>query len=195
MTKRVLIIGSGETERRVLPVLLRRLRDEGIYAEDVRIPSGGGSLTLKTVVRIARAAWFETNAVGQAPDKLVVLVDANGKSTDDAIAELESPLTGRLGELPLTVRVAAAKRHLEAWFFGDEEGLRAYLGRNLGNVDASAPDDIRDPKHHLRNLLAGELYTARIAEEIARRVAPEAIYGRSASFANFVDTVRNGANL
>lgn len=149
---------------------------------------------MKSVERIARAAWFETNGLGQAPDKLVVLVDADGKPTDQAIAALESPLIQRLRDLPVTVRVAAARQHLEGWFFGDEQGLRGYLGRSLGSVDASAPDDIADPKRHLRNLLT-EFYTARIAEEIAASLTPETIYGRSASFATFVDTVRNGPSV
>ncbi len=37
MSKHVTLIASGETERRALPLLVRRLRDRGIVAEDVHL--------------------------------------------------------------------------------------------------------------------------------------------------------------
>lgn len=46
MTKRVVIVASGETERRALPVLSSHLRDLDIFVDDVRIPpnnTGHGS--------------------------------------------------------------------------------------------------------------------------------------------------------
>jgi hypothetical protein len=146
------------------------------------------------IAGIARSAWFELEGSGQELSKVVVLLDTDGKPIDDVIGPLEEPVRRRVEDLPTTLKFAVAQRHLEAWFFGDEQGLRTYLGRALGHVDPSAPDELEAPKLHLRNLLRDGLYTARIAEEIASRLNPEAIYGRSPSFAGFVNAVRNGGS-
>lgn len=46
-----------------------------------------------------------------------------------------------------SIQYAYAQWHLEAWYFGDAEGLRRYLGgKALGNVDTSQPDEIHNPK-------------------------------------------------
>lgn len=110
MSRHVVILASGETERRALPNLLRHLRREGV-------------------------------SVG---------------------------------------------------FFADESGLRRHLGKNLGNVDASQPDRIDNPKLHLKNLLAGRLYTAEMAERISLDLDVTTITSKSASFSRFLDVVRNG---
>ncbi|MGV8039051.1 MAG: hypothetical protein AB2L07_02895 [Thermoanaerobaculaceae bacterium] len=121
--------------------------------------------------QLARATWFDLNGRGHPPDKIVVLVDADGRTPEEAVAALDG-LEGRLRDIPVKVLVTAAKWHLEAWFFADGKALREYLGgRNLGSVDASHPDAIHNPKAHLKNLL-GRPYTAATAEEIAGRLDP-----------------------
>ncbi|MDD9988260.1 MAG: hypothetical protein OXQ31_18430 [Spirochaetaceae bacterium] len=90
------------------------------------------------------------------------------------------------------VLYAYAQEHLEAWYFADAENLGSYLGRDAGQVDTSRPDEIRNPKLHLRHLLGERVYTARVSEEIARALSPGTIAGRSPSFRKFVDAVMNG---
>jgi hypothetical protein len=87
--------------------------------------------------------------------------------------------------------VTAAKWHLEAWFIADGESLCGYLGRRLGSVDHTRPDEIVNPKLHLQNLLEA-MYTARIAEEIAEQLDPERIASRSPSFRDFDSALQNG---
>ena len=88
---------------------------------------------------------------------------------------------------------AYAQAHLEAWYFADVDNLREYLGRGPGDVDASKPDEIDNPKLQLRHLLGDQVYTARVSAEIARRLDATTIVQRSPSFKTFVDAVMNGS--
>ena len=70
--------------------------------------------------------------------------------------------------------------------------LRDFIGRDLGNVDASQPDQISNPKNHLQNLLAQRVYTASVSEEIASKLSASAIAQRSPSFRGFISALLNG---
>ena len=61
-----------------------------------------------------------------------------------------------------------------------------------GHSDTSRPDEIQNPKLHLKHLLRKSLYTARVSEEIARKLDAGTIAGRSPSFKNFVDALTDG---
>ena len=140
---------------------------------------------------LIRAAWYEN--VDAPPDKFVVLADTDGKSPDDALSPFRERLPGRMGdETGAKVLYAYAQWHLEAWYFGDYRGLRGYMGRAPGNVDTSSPDEIQNPKQHLKNLLGTRTYTARVSEEIARSLNPATIAQRSPSFRGFLEAVANG---
>jgi hypothetical protein len=191
MGRDVLVVASGETERRSLPHLLKHL----IGAElrklvDVRI-SPHGRLTVPVAEKIVRAAWWEYQGSQVPIDKVVVLADADVKTLEETLRAFDD-LERRLADLPFSVRVAAAKWHLEAWFFADAEGLRAWLGgRSLGRIQGM-PDAIPSPKVRLCNLIA-ETYTSRVAESIASALSPEVIRQASPSFAGFEAAVKNGA--
>ena len=187
MSKYVVILASGETERRALPNLLRHLRHEGVSVE-IRKPPRHGAISSDVAIKIANACYWGA----PRPQKLVVLLDADGRDPKERLEPLQRGIGRSLDDLNLKVSYAYAQRHLEAWFFADEPGLRGYLGKNLGNVDASQPDRIDNPKLHLKNLLAGRLYTAAIAEMISRNLDVTTITAKSASFAHFLDVVRNG---
>lgn len=190
MPKRVIVIASGETERRALPHLLSHLRDEGIVLADVRIPSRNRGLRVKIVEKIIKSAWYES-----PPDKFVLLVDADGKDPSATLAPFENDLPERLPpEVRPKLQYAYAQRHLEAWYFADAQNLRTYLrDKALGSVDASKPDEIQNPKQHLKNLLERSTYTALISEEIARTLDARTIAQRSPSFDGFLSAVRNGS--
>ena len=186
MSRHVVILASGETERRALPNLLRHLRHEGISLE-VRKPPRHGAITSDVAVKIAKACCWSA----PRPHKLVVLLDADGRDPKEQLEPLQRRIGRSLDDLDLKVSYAYAQWHLEAWFFADESGLRRHLDRNLGNVDASQPDHIDNPKLHLMNLLAGRLYTA---ERISRNLDASKITAKSTSFARFQDVVRNGGS-
>ena len=189
--KRVVIIASGATEQRALPVLLDHLGVEGIRADEVRIPPRHRDLTVEVVEKSIRTRWYERS--DSRPAKIVVLLDTDLKSPEDALADLKSRLNNRLtGEMAHSVQYACAQQHLESWFFADAEGLRAYLGGALRKVDASRPDAIENPKRHLKRLLRSRRYTFRVSGEIARELAPEIVAERSPSFRGFLGAVRNG---
>ena len=192
MPKRVIVIASGETERRALPHLLSHLLDEGITVADVRIPSRNRGLRVKIVEKIIKSAWYESQT---PPDKFVLLVDVDGKDPDATLAPFKHDLPGRLpSEVRPKLQYAYAQRHLEAWYFADSQNLRTYLrDKALGSVDASKPDEIQNPKQHLKNLLEPSTYTARTSEDVARTLDARAIAQRSPSFDGFLSAVRNGS--
>ncbi|MCY4557871.1 MAG: DUF4276 family protein [Chloroflexi bacterium] len=189
MSKHVLVVASGDTERRALPHLVSHLRDRGVTIE-VRTPPRARALRVDVVEKIIRAAWYESHLV---PSKFVVLLDVDQGRPEDVLAPIRRQLPQRVENLGTTVLFAYAEQHLEAWYFADASNLREYLGRALGSVDTSAPDAIRDPKRHLINLLGSRrVYTALTSEEIARRLDPRTIEQRSPSFKSLVEAVKNG---
>lgn len=191
MGKRVILIVSGETERRALPHLASHLRNQGVSVTDVLIPPRNRALKVEMAQSLIRAAWY--GSFDSLPDKFVVLVDTDGKSPS-ALAPFRD-LPGRLRHVEATVLFAYAQWHLEAWYFGDAGNLRDYLGGALGSVDTSKPDEIENPKLHLRKLLLnqrGAVYTARVSEAIAGKLDARTIVQRSPSFRRFIDAIMNG---
>ena len=190
MPKQVIVIASGAIEMAALPFITQDLQQESIDVV-VLIPPRNGALTADVVERLMKSAWYGS-ADNRTLDKFVVLLDADGKDPDNVLESLRRNLASRRDpNITAPVRLAYAKWHLEAWFFGDAQNLRDYLERDLGSVDASDPDTIENPKLHLKNLLGGS-YTRRTSEDIARALDPQTIIGRSPSFRGFIDAVRNG---
>ena len=193
MDKRVIIIASGETERRVLPHLMQHLQDQGVAVDDVRIPPRNKILNLKMAEKLIKSAWYEN--LNAPPDKFILVTDLDGANPDEILGPIRSQLPERLGGIEAWVLYAYAQQHLEAWYFADARNLREYLGRDLGQVDTSKPDEIHNPKLHLKHLIENRVYTARISEEIAKNLNSATIAGRSPSFRKFVDAIMNGDSM
>ena len=191
MSKRVVVIASGETERRSLRRLLTGLAAEGVIVEDIRILPRHRAINAIVAAKIVRSVWFE-RAEDERPHKFVVLMDTDRLLPQDAIAPLRDALPSRLRDIDAAIQFAYAQQHLEAWYFADSNGLRTYLGRDLGNVDPSQPDEILNPKHHLKLLLGPRPYTSLVSRDIAATLDPAAIAQRSPSFRRFLAAVRNG---
>lgn len=189
MSKSVIVLASGRTEQRALPHLLGHLLDAGISVE-VRIPPRHRQIVRDIVIKIAESCSWDSPGL----DKLVVLVDVDGKNPDTVINSLRGQIGSALDRFDFDVCFGYAQWHLEAWFFGDGSGLRAFLGRDLGRVDASRPDTISNPKQHLKQLLGERLYTSEVAEGISRGLDAAKIEEKSASFSGFLAAVRNGAS-
>lgn len=191
MTKKVVVIASGETERRSLPHLVIHLREEDIAVVDVRIPPGTKALNVEMAEKLIKASWFER--IVDPPDKFVILVDTDGRTPDEVLHPFREQLPQRLGpNIRPQIQFACAQWHLEAWYFADVLGLRKYLERAPGNVDTSKPDEILNPKLHLKKLLGERVYTAVVSEEIAKKLNAQTIAQRSVSFRQFLEAVRNG---
>ena len=189
MAKKVVVIASGETERRSIPHLVGHLKDQGTSVDEVRIPPSNRSINAELAEKLVKSVWY----AGPAPDKIVLLLDVDGKPPDQVVAPLRERLAARLpAEINERVQYAHAQWHLEAWYFADADNLRGYLGRDLGRVDVSIPDEIQNPKNHLRQILHHRPYTARVSEEIASHLNPETIAFRSGSFRGFLEAVLNG---
>lgn len=190
MAGRVVIIASGETERRALPHLTVRLRDLGTEVVDVRIPPRRRpALDPRTAEGLIKAAWYGN---WPRPDKFVILVDADRAAPARRIGPLRDALSKRLDGIDASVQFAYARQHLEAWYFADSRNLENYLGRDLGKADSTRPDEIDNPKEHLKNLLGDRVYTAAVSERIARTSNAETIRAHSPSFAGFLDAATNG---
>ena len=189
MSKNVVVIAPGETERRALPHLLDHLQDRDIR---VRIPPRHRALNAKMALKLIQASLYDYG--DRPPDKYVILVDTDGKEPDEVLRHLKKDLLNLLGsQFRPSVRYAYAQWHLEAWYFADAMNLRRFLGgRDLGSVDTSQPDKIQSPKLHLKNLLGDSFYTAGVSEGIAKTVNAETVSGRSQSFRGLLDAVKNG---
>src|SRR4051812_1680455 len=121
MGKQVVVIASGETERRALPHLLKHLEADGVKVVAVRIPPGNKALTVEMAEKLIKSAWYEM--VEAMPDKFVVLADVDGKSPDDVLKPFRDELAGRLGpRITAALQLACAQWHLEAWYFADDAG-------------------------------------------------------------------------
>lgn len=191
MSERVVVIASGETERRSLPLLLGHLAAESVTIEDVRTPSKHRAINAIEAEKIVRSVWFE-RMDDERPDKFVVLLDTDRSIPQDALASIKAGLPSRLRDIDANVLFAYAQQHLEAWFFADSGGLRRFLGRDLGNVDSSQPDEILNPKQHLKHLLGPRPYTSLVSRDIASTLDAEDIAKRSPSFRGFLAAVKNG---
>ena len=191
MAKRVVVIASGETERRAIPHLVHHLRDRGVELASVAIPANNRSLNADMAAKLIASEWF---AATLRPSKFVILVDADGGDPDEILRPFRENLPIRLprGVSPDAVLCVCAQWHLEAWYLADADNLRDCLGRPIGDVDTSSPDAIQNPKLHLKNLLSDKLYTARVSEDIAKRLDARAIIQRSPSFRKFIAAVENG---
>ena len=159
---------------------------------EVRIPPNNRALGHSVAESIIKSIWYKDPHA--APQKFVLLVDADGKDPESVVVPLQEKLTERIPEeIHVRVQYAYAQWHLEAWYFADATHLREYLGRNEGSVDTSKPDEIQNPKLHLKQLLSPRTYTARVSEEIARTLNPRTIADRSPSFKGFVEAVLYGS--
>ncbi len=189
MPKRVLIIASGETERKALPLLLKNLESENIVT-CVRIPPRNGKIRIDAVCKIVLASQHDFP--GGPPDKYVILVDTDGQTPEYAVNQVQQGLQlTHMQRNFKNIKYAYAQWHLEAWFFADARNLSVYLDRNIGNVNPNTPDQIENPKLHLKQLL-GHTYTSRDSAEIAGALCPRIIAQRSPSFRNFLEAIRNG---
>ena len=190
MVKRVVVIASGPTEQRVLPVLLANEQNTQI---EVLIPPRNGALTVDAALALIRSTIYGDPK--ESPNKYVVLLDVDGKMPDQVLSPFKDNIPDRLeSHVQGLVHFSYAQWHLEAWFFADASGLRGYFdGSSLGSVDPTNPDNIQNPKNHLKNLLRElRLYTARVSEEIAGFLDDDTIASRSPSYRNFRDAIRNG---
>ena len=192
MAKRVIIIASGETERRALPHLTRYLEGRAITVDKVRVPPHNRALNAQMAEKLIKAAWYEDPSA--PPDKFVLVVDVDGADPGAALEPIQNWLPGRFDGIKADILCAYAQQHLEAWYFADAENLKSYLGRALGQVDTSKPDEIQNPKLHLKHLLGERVYNARVSEEIASALDSGTIAGRSPSFKKFVDAIMNGGS-
>src|SRR5438552_5098250 len=193
MSKNVVVIASGETERRSLRHLLAHLQTEDLFLVEVRITPGNKALSVNMAERLIKALWFER--INNPPDKFVLLVDTDGKSPKDVLSPYREQLPQRLGpNISPQIQFASAQWHLEAWYFADVAGLRSYLERAPGSVDASKPDEISNPKTSPQASVRRSRLYAVISEEIAKKLNARTIAQRSPSFHRFLDAVRNGVS-
>ena len=159
--------------------------------EEIRIPPRHRPINPANAESLIKSVWFE-RVESERPDKFVVLLDTDGSRPEDVLDAIRTNLPARLGDINASIQFAYAERHLEAWYFADGNGLRQYLGRDLGNVDPSRPDAMPNPKLHLRHLLGSRLYTSLVSKEIASKLSVTTIAERSPSFRGFVAAVQNG---
>ena len=170
--------------------MMLHLRGQNIHIDNVYIPSRNRALNLDMAERLIKVARY---AATEPLDKFIILIDLDGSYPEEKLLPFRAGLLGRLGNaIDAPVLFAYAQWHLEAWYFADAGNLKEYLGRELGSVDTSKPDDIQNPKLHLKHLLDDRVYTAEVSQEIAGHLDAHTIAERSPSFRGFRDAVLNG---
>ena len=194
--KAVVVIASGATEQKVLPVLLRKLQQPSFFLCEVLVPRGNRQLVPATIIGLIQRAYYGSLYHREEPNKkIIVLLDTDTKHPQQIIPPVQTQVLKdrRIKKIVqfVTILFAYAQQHLEAWFFADDENLRNYLGRPLGRIPISNPDQINNPKLHLIHLLQRP-YTSFVAEKIAQRLDPATIARRSPSFAGFCSQLQNG---
>lgn len=105
MARNVVVIASGLTEQRSLPHLLSYLREQGTYVTEVRIPPNNRALGHSVAESIIKSIWYKDPHA--APQKFVLLVDADGKDPESVVVPLQEKLTERIPE-EIHVRVQYA---------------------------------------------------------------------------------------
>ena len=93
MTKKVVVIASGETERRSIPHLLAHLKEQGTSADEVRIPPNNRAINAEMAEKLVKTVWYP----GPAPDKIVLLLDVDGKSPDEVVPPCRAHQRGLRG--------------------------------------------------------------------------------------------------
>lgn len=117
MTKRVIVIASGETERRAIPHLVEHLKNRGIVIDGVRIPPRQRPLDIGMVEKLIKAAWYESL---HAPlDKFVILIDVDHADPRTATAPFPECISRQLRGIAAPMKVAYAQQHLESRYFAD----------------------------------------------------------------------------
>ena len=101
MSRHVVILASGETERRALPNLLRHLRHEGISVE-FRKPPRHRAISSDVAIKMANACYWSV----PRPHKLVVLLD--GRDPEEQLEPLQRRIGRSLDDLDLKVSYAYA---------------------------------------------------------------------------------------
>jgi len=97
MGNNVVVLASGETERRSLPHLLAHLHAQGVVVVEIRIPPGGKGLNVEMAEKLLKASWYER--MPAPPDKFVVLVDTDGKTQEEVLRPFREQLPGRIGKI------------------------------------------------------------------------------------------------
>lgn len=130
--------------------------------------------------------------LGGPVDTAIVIVDSDGKNSDEIETSLRAKVKGR--HYPFAVHFYAVQQAMEAWLLADPQALSRVVQRRGGSAIASTRGDLQGlfrPKPFLRQLLSerGIDYTAAVAAEIASELNLEALSAACPRFQQFADLV------
>lgn len=185
MTRAIVPIVEGHSEVFSVPILLRRLMQQGgTYDLEVAKPF---RVKRDLVVRpggLEKALEFASlsrpNAVA-----ILVLLDAD----DDCPAKLGPELAKRcLDATQLPTLVVHATREFEGWILGAKESLRGVRGIRNDAVAPEKPERIRGAKERLSKNMEGSRRYLSVDDQPAfvERMDFELAHARCPSFARFV---------
>lgn len=183
MTIELIVEGHGEVD--AVPVLLRRLRDEG----------KASGVEFGTPIRRKRSELVQEDAVRKAIRlalhrtecrSILILFDAD----DDCPAEMAPVVQGwaQAEAGPIPVAVVMPCREYEAWFLAAIESLRGFRGV-LPNADSHPePESPRDAKGELEERMqSGRSYAATADQaSLTARFDMAAAYAGCRSFRRLV---------
>lgn len=158
MTYSIVPIVEGHSEVESIPVLMRRLRDEwGKYELDIERPVRVKRNQVIKPGELERRIVLATRRPNCRA--VMVILDAD----DDCPKELAPKLLERAGRVVqrqgIIVSVVLANSELETWFISSIESLHGIRGISTSAQSPSNPEQRRDAKGLLSNLMEGRYYS------------------------------------
>ena len=188
MTCSIVPIVEGHSETESVPVLMRRLRDDW----------GKYELKIEKAVRVKRNQVVKEGELERRvrlamtrPNcrAVMVILDAD----DDCPKELAPELLNRAAQeaRDILVSVVLAKSELESWFISSIESLRGIRGISTNACSPSNPEEKRDAKKFLSDLM-GERYYSEVDDQpaLAEKFDLTQARSNSRSFRKFHDDFR-----
>ncbi len=114
-------------------------------------------------------SWLK-EAQNRGYDALVLLVDRDGNMDRELEIESAQQYSVTNGDKPFPRAIGVAVEMFDAWIFADEQALSRVVGTTIPTQQD--PEEITDPKEHLRLLLqskAGRTPDAELYGDVARQ--------------------------
>ena len=85
--KGVVVVASGQTERRAIPILVAHLEGSGASLSGVRTPPRNGALNVDMAESLIKAAWY--GGPSTRPEKFVIVLDVDRGNPEKLIASIK----------------------------------------------------------------------------------------------------------
>lgn len=126
----VLLLVEGQSDRRALPILARRLVDVGVGVTALKVGKGDLLSAQKTEVHIRYALARQRDV-----NKVVLCIDSECTDIGETRARIDAVAREVAGRLPqVSTRAVVVDHSLEGWLLVDRQALARHLGLPEGRL-------------------------------------------------------------